>query len=54
MSSRKHLGELCAKFVSLTKRRMRAASLSRIVMVCAAASLLVAVTTTTVYEPSLP
>jgi hypothetical protein len=47
MWSRKQLGELCAKFVSLTKRQMRAASLNRIVMVCASASMLLAVTAAT-------
>ena len=47
MSSRKQLVELCAKFVSLTKRQMRTASLHRIVMLCGAASMLLAVTTAT-------
>ena len=47
MSSHKQLGELSAKFLSLTKRRMRAASLNRIVMVCAAASMLLAFTAIT-------
>jgi uncharacterized repeat protein (TIGR03803 family) len=47
MSSRKQLVELCAKFVTLTKRRMRAASLNRIIMIWMAASLLVAITAAT-------
>jgi len=54
MSWCKQLVELCAKFVSSTKRRMRAASLNRIVIVCKAASLLVAITAASVFELSPP
>jgi hypothetical protein len=54
MSSRKQLVELCAKIVSLTKRRMRAASLNRIVMVWATMSLMIAVSDATGMSASRP
>ena len=47
MSSPKQLGELCGKFASLIECRPRAASLHRIIVICAASSMLLGITATT-------